>query len=993
MSAPSGNSDGGSGGGGGQNPLPGLASLSVSSQDAAQRRLALARAARENATREEIEARGIRPDVQQILRHMNEAPSHSFKRVRLDGSAVRKIYAPEDDDSDDGDIDDQNPDRNENGLPEEEKDDDDDSEFEEQWQSLLAEQGLQSADAGLVAEFRRVTAQRLRLLKQGKAAWDAVHRPRRARRFDLIGALSQCTELAVEVGKHLRPADIVRLYSISRDFHGAISANLRSSVLAWAAVMAPSSARVYSSPVYCRWFVPDPAGRPVTAADRQLSRPQPGQARIDGQPALNRVEGQVRLVPGLLWLQMVVNREIRVRDILATLARMGHRLPPGAHLTLKKMWLVMDAATTQARMLLMSDPDFFTNEDLYVAQLFMVKLVLAFNDPVFGPQSSTLMRLMLGQRGLSPLWALLRGKKYRSPDEIRELKLRYDVGPEQVQVQQGMPLYGVEVDELGVVHFEGWGTGRDHLMRPDELVPLEAARRQLDLDKCVDEMLIYGHVDPATGNSLVPSLDEMYMSDDELPPAHRDWAPLRHELVNGGCGNVPFEAGMWQPKHARKARWKTLTDEERAMLLKEEELEMAEVAALDGAQQAFRAAWNDLAMRAADITARRSMRSKYKLLEPTLEDLRGQLADFEALLARPRDPDAMDVDSDLPHARSSSAVATPSTLQQQPAAPDTNQASNNNESSLAAAAADDDDDDESLDLTLEPIPRAELERIFAAFRPRRGRPQDTDTDTSEDEYEYQDQDQDQDEYQTHPNRPPSATPSLSSSTSTTASTASAGSLPNPAAHLAATLAAAAEYNELMPPRTGAVSDEMLLAQADEDEDEGEDENEDSDGDGDGDGSQRSGGVEIDWDDFLRNPGAYVVEGAQGHEAGEENDEEDEEEDEERIVPLPEEMTMMIMNGEGNDGDGGEEADDEEEEEEEEEDEEDENDTVMGGQEQQGQQGQQGGGSGSGGQGGGQDEGEDAEDDEDEDELARYVADEDVGEDMRTKRLRDWFRPW
>ena len=33
-------------------------------------------------------------------------------------------------------------------------------------------------------------------------------------------------------------------------------------------------------------------------------------------------------------------------------------------------------------------------------------------------------------------------------------------------------------------------------------------------------------------------------------------------------------------------------------------------------------------------------------------------------------------------------------------------------------------------------------------------------------------------------------------------------------------------------------------------------------------------------------------------------------------------------------------------------------------------------------------------DEDNDlNLALYIADEDVGEDERTRKLRDWFRPW
>jgi hypothetical protein len=52
---------------------------------------------------------------------------------------------------------------------------------------------------------------------------------------------------------------------------------------------------------------------------------------------VNDNEGEVRRIPGLLWLQMVVDREIRVRDIIASLARRGHRLPAGAHLTLKEI--------------------------------------------------------------------------------------------------------------------------------------------------------------------------------------------------------------------------------------------------------------------------------------------------------------------------------------------------------------------------------------------------------------------------------------------------------------------------------------------------------------------------------------------------------------------------------------------------------------------------------------------------------------------------------
>ncbi|EAQ86491.1 hypothetical protein CHGG_07744 [Chaetomium globosum CBS 148.51] len=497
------------------------------SVEAARRRLALAQAARANATREEIEARGIRPNVQQIVHHMNRTPSHSFKRVRLNHSA-RKIY--EDEDGEEGE--DTENDCNTGGTEE-----DDEKEFEQRWQALLAESGLQKADMFVLAEFRQIARQRIHMMKQATTKWHALSRPPKKDRFDLLASLCSCTELIVEVCKHMRPLDIVHLYSVSKNFHYTINEHMRSSIFAWASHMAPTAARIYSSPVYCRWFIPDPCRRRVTANDQEMSKTQPGQAKVEGQLPLNGNEGEIRLIPGLLWLQMTVNREIRVRDIIACLARRGHRLPEGSHQTLKKIWLIMDAATTQARMMLLNNPDFFSNEDLYIAQLFMVKLILAFNDPVFGPQSSMLMRLMLGQRGLSPLWALLRGLKYRTAAEIRQLKLRYDVGPDQLQDENLPAVYGVDIDRLGVIHFEGWGTGPDHLMRPDELIPLESARRQLDLDVCVEEMMIYGHVDFNTGNSLVPSLEEMYMSDDDLPPACKGWTPLKHELIHSGCGN------------------------------------------------------------------------------------------------------------------------------------------------------------------------------------------------------------------------------------------------------------------------------------------------------------------------------------------------------------------------------------------------------------------------------------------------------------------------
>jgi hypothetical protein len=1100
MSAPQGNIDSGS-------------------LNAARLRLALAQEARANATREQIEARGIRPDVHQIIHHMNRAPSHSFKRARLNDSMARRIYDDEDDEAGEEEHSD-------------EKTQEEEAEFEAQWQGILAEEGLQDVNMFLLAEFRQIARQRIHMLKKANADWQAMCRPPKKDRFDLLGSLCTCTEIIVEVCKHLRPLDIVHLYSISKNFHRTISKHMRSSIFAWANHMAPTATRIYSSPVYHRWFIPDPASRLVTPSDQELSKPQPGQARLAGQEPLNEEKGKVRRIPGLLWLQMVVAREIRVRDIIACLARRGHRLPEGAHITLKKIWLVMDASSTHARMILLNNPDFFSNEDLYIAQLFMVKLVLAFNDPIFGPQSSHLMRLMMGQRGLTPLWEMLRGKRYRTVEEIRHLKLRYDVGPEQFRDENEAAQHGVPIDQLGVIHFEGWGTGLDHLCRPDQLIPLEAARRQLDLDSCIDEMMIYGHVDFETGNSLVPSLDEMYMSDDELPPACKDWKPLKRELIHSGCGNVPFEPGMWQPKHVRKARWKTLTEEEKAMILEEEQEEMDDVKQLNAARLRFDIAWADVAKLTSIAMSKKRLNAKFKVLPPSPADMEDHLHQF----ARPQrlrlasnytnpepDSDAMDIDVDSSSTPTPSHNLTlplrPAQRRQQPPSPD----------------PDDPSTIPDEDLELDPIPPAELRGIYKFYRPRHRPQSESDTedeDEPEEEYSYRytnthPQPQPQTQPQTYPHLqayPPDLPtnpnwnqPSNHTPFTTAASThpyPNVNPVPNPVPvpdqnqvqaqdQNEETDDASTEYDDsssetdneqqhhILPlpnipiydvdptlaldgytPATSILSgntDEMLLAQADleySDDDDDDQEYEDGDGDhepgydaededhdddiqrggeggegeemneegggedgggegeegemgerlgegegvmhGEGDGMAPSGVVQqyvdgngnglgdvmmlgeeatqegdedemgvagaggvfgdVDWDHFLSNPGAYTVES-------------------EGVVAL-----APVVDGDETEEEGGDMEDVDEDEMEEdmdaeegEEDEEEEVDinTLMGGL----HVGQ--------GQADNQQVFQQAAEAEEDDEidLAEYVADEDVGEDERTKKLRDWFRPW
>ncbi|VBB76267.1 Putative protein of unknown function [Podospora comata] len=582
--------------------------------------------AREERTEEEIEALGIRPDVPSIVLHMTRweeearsvvANGRIIPTVSNLSDRVRLVY---------------------HGRPkklassdEEESEDEaavlgkNEEEFEATWESQLIEHGLENNNPLLQREYRAIARERFLSLKQSIKTWQKAQRaPKRPKpTIDLLSTLCTTPELLIEVCKHLRPKDLVNLHALHRGFHNTLNHNMRKFVFAWSRHMAPVASRIYSSPVYAHWFIPDPLGRKCTRSDHEISLPRPGQACLGEDDMHVNCDGsKTRLVPGLLWLQHVVQREVRVRDMLAVLARHGHRTLPETDATLQKIWLVLECPTNRMRLTLFCNESFLTDDDLYRFQLFFVKLVLLFNDPVFGPGSTVLARLFMGQRGLSPLWKFLRRKAYTTEAGIHQLKLRYDVPPKNREIWSGEPVMGVQIYDMGVGQFEGWekgGTG--DLMRPEELVVMEGGRRGLGAMcgwECLFGMMTYGHVDYETGDNLVPSLEEMYMSDEdeEVKTGLERVAGLHeNEIVNGECGNVPFERGMWQPKHARKVRWKELTDEEREEMIKEEEREMARKERVNKGMDMYRLARRKLED-VYNITAMGFKGKKFKIKVP-----------------------------------------------------------------------------------------------------------------------------------------------------------------------------------------------------------------------------------------------------------------------------------------------------------------------------------------------------------------------------------------
>jgi hypothetical protein len=328
--------------------------------------------------------------------------------------------------------------------------------------------------------------------------------------FDLFTALSGRPDLFIEIARHLTVNALVKLYSISRDFHAVVDAHMTTVVMSQALSKCHDAARIFLHTTYKSLCVLDPLGRP---------KPDD----TDG----------VRLVPSFKWLRMLMFREEVVRKIVAQVGRFGHKLPPRATLVLKKMWFMMDVSVNEKRARLIRNTKFWSNLDLYIATLIFVKLDMCFTDPTTGDGETYLRRLLIGQRSLSFLLETLERDGIVDQLELIQLYVEYSQG-----VLPNPPLrgvFGVHRDAIGNQQLEGWGTGQSKLMRVDEMVMLESVRRGLGFELKYPQMLLWGHIDPVTLEVCTPEKDAQPVGDETdvecdepRPVKHAPGAAPRH---------------------------------------------------------------------------------------------------------------------------------------------------------------------------------------------------------------------------------------------------------------------------------------------------------------------------------------------------------------------------------------------------------------------------------------------------------------------------------
>ncbi|KAL8953772.1 MAG: hypothetical protein Q9222_000389 [Ikaeria aurantiellina] len=296
----------------------------------------------------------------------------------------------------------------------------------------------------------------------------------------IFNSLLNHPELIFETIRHLSVDDLLALYSISKDFHDLANTRFTTMITSQSRSRAPESALIFPFRCYRSLCLRDPAKR-----------------RNEAKPAQ---EFQVRHVPGFKWLKMVLYRERVVDEIVACLEQECLMLPATATATIKKMWFTIDISTNERRVRLMRNEAYWTEEDLYLATLFIMKLDMLLTCPITGDGDLGLRKMLLGQRSFSTLAKVLKREAMRDEYEMMQMILRWNYQMDDVQRRLNQPIFGIKPEKIGMLQWEGWGENPGVLFHQiDTLITMEGVRRGLDLPAHFVDMILYGFVDKRMG--------------------------------------------------------------------------------------------------------------------------------------------------------------------------------------------------------------------------------------------------------------------------------------------------------------------------------------------------------------------------------------------------------------------------------------------------------------------------------------------------------------
>lgn len=293
------------------------------------------------------------------------------------------------------------------------------------------------------------------------------------RKFSVFKALLNHPELVFEFAKHLDVDDLVSLYAISKDFHILANSRFTTMILSQSVGKAAESSRTFIFRCYKSLCQRDPAARPLESAPNE-----------------------VRWVPSLRWLRMILFRERVVDEIIMCLSAEGHFMPKRASLVIKKIWFTIDIGDNLHRVGIIHNREFWADEDLYLATMFFIKLDLRFTHPITGNGERRMRNMLLGQRSLSTLLRVLKRQEMLSQLDLLRMIVEWNYRPALRHAR--MSILGVPPQKIGKLQYEGWGKTGHLFIQIDQLVMREVIRRGLDFDDQHLDMVVYGYVNKKT---------------------------------------------------------------------------------------------------------------------------------------------------------------------------------------------------------------------------------------------------------------------------------------------------------------------------------------------------------------------------------------------------------------------------------------------------------------------------------------------------------------
>lgn len=243
--------------------------------------------------------------------------------------------------------------------------------------------------------------------------------------FSLLSAFCKHNQLLLHLTSFLTIPALTSLYAISKVFHHQMNCHHTSFIMAVVRTWAPGSESVYPWRCYKSLCIKDPRLRQKSKwIGREAHMTEPHQ--------------DLRDIPSLRWLQMVIYRHGVCKDMLMQLASYGHRCPRGTLDALKRIWFMLDLPLNAHRLALIRTQSYISDDTLKYATMFFLKLDMDFTNPSgaiypanhqdqlrfpqkwanMGFTGTALRETLLAEKSLTPLWRVLRGWSW-DPEQPR----------------------------------------------------------------------------------------------------------------------------------------------------------------------------------------------------------------------------------------------------------------------------------------------------------------------------------------------------------------------------------------------------------------------------------------------------------------------------------------------------------------------------------------------------------------------------------------------